>query len=97
MQNDPTTQLLWRTREESVERHRAFDPKGSRTRRTHDVSMLETDASRTPVTNVSKDLELGAHVLRMQTFGTLRDSSPELRPWTPLATPRALPTTWETA
>ncbi|HVA07092.1 MAG TPA: hypothetical protein VNG12_10165 [Acidimicrobiales bacterium] len=96
MKNDPTTQLLWRIKEETVERHVTLDTSGfSLSQRTQEVTMLAADTSPKPLANICPDLELGAHVVQMRTLAT-DDSSPDVRPWTPLSTPRALPIAWET-
>jgi hypothetical protein len=96
MKNDPTTQLLWSTKEETVERHMTLDASGfSLSQRLREVTMLAADASPKPGANICTELELGAHVVQMRTFATV-DVSPDVRSWTPLPTPRALPAAWET-
>jgi hypothetical protein len=97
MQNNPTTQLLRRIKEETVERHVTFDEsRFSLSERMHEVTMLAEDASPRPAVNACTDLELGAHVALMRTL-THVDRSPDVRSWIPLSAPRALPASWATA
>jgi hypothetical protein len=96
MTNTPTTQLLWRMKEEKVERHVTFDRTGfALSQRKHEVTMLAADASSRPV-DLCSDLELGAHVARMRSIARLPDPTPCVQ-WALLSTPRALPAAWETA
>lgn len=96
MTNDPTTQTLWRIKEETVDRHVTLDPSGfSLSQRMHEVTIVAAETAPKPLANICTDLELGAHVVLMRTLAAV-DSSPDVRPWTPLSPPKALPATWET-
>jgi hypothetical protein len=96
MKNDPTTQLLWSFKEETVERQVTYEPNtfalGHRVRR---VAKLAADVAPWPAVKPHADLKLGAHVVMMRELAETADVTPHVRTWMPLSTPRALPSVWE--
>ena len=96
MKNDPTTQLLWRFKEEAIEHHVTFEPNTfALSHRVREVTMLAADPTPRRAVKPYADLELGAHVVMMQALAETPDVTPHVRPWWPLSTPRALPAVWE--
>ena len=96
MKNDPTTQLLWRFKEETVERQVTFEPNTfALSHRVHEVTVLAADVPLRPAVKPYADLELGAHVVMMRALADTPDVTPHVRSWTPLSAPRALPAVWE--
>jgi hypothetical protein len=81
-----------------VERHVTLDESGfSLSQRVHEVTALKTVTWPESGARACPDLELGAHVAQMRTVGQTAHGSPDVRPWVPLSTPKALPAAWATA